>query len=246
LKDFPELQCINEGGRRIYVTPTGARYPSVTTVMGWNSRKVFEQWRLERPNGSTGSLRRGSEFHKFIENYMRDGTVPPIPNSPNGLDTGHLFRQIRPFLDSLGGYEVLETTVWSRTLRVAGRMDALVRMNGVLTVIDWKSSYRLKTRGEIPDYFLQAAAYAVAVSEFIGEPVPQVAIAISAEDGKFAVYTQTVESLLPSVKKRIREFYKDKENGVWRPWPWTKFMRWWRACGKDQVNLVFSKYRTRL
>ena len=40
-----ELETINENKQRLYVTPEGKKYPSVTTVLGWDSKQGILEWR---------------------------------------------------------------------------------------------------------------------------------------------------------------------------------------------------------
>ena len=45
--DFEEIPATTDGsGVRHYDTPTG-RYPSVTTVVGWEKREFFKEWRKD-------------------------------------------------------------------------------------------------------------------------------------------------------------------------------------------------------
>ena len=42
---LPQLKVIENEGKRLYVTPEGNKYPSVTTVTGWKKREFFAEWR---------------------------------------------------------------------------------------------------------------------------------------------------------------------------------------------------------
>ena len=44
-KKLVELETINENNQRLYVTPEGKKYPSVTTVLGWDSKQGILEWR---------------------------------------------------------------------------------------------------------------------------------------------------------------------------------------------------------
>ena len=65
--NLPELKVIETNGKREYVTPEGNKYPSVTTVTGWQKRAFFAEWRRKHPEESKYALSRGNEFHKMIE-----------------------------------------------------------------------------------------------------------------------------------------------------------------------------------
>ena len=40
-----ELNTINENGKRLYVTPDGEKYPSVTTVLSIRNKQGLHEWR---------------------------------------------------------------------------------------------------------------------------------------------------------------------------------------------------------
>ena len=74
--DLPDLDCITVEGSRRYVTPTGERYPSVTTVTGWSKRKFFAKWRRENPEESKQILEKGNKFHSIVEDYLNNKGEP--------------------------------------------------------------------------------------------------------------------------------------------------------------------------
>ena len=43
--DFPQLLQENAEGRRLYATPTGEKYPSVTTILGDYGKEGIMEWR---------------------------------------------------------------------------------------------------------------------------------------------------------------------------------------------------------
>mgnify|MGYP003352320709 FL=1 len=76
-----EMDTVTIDGKRHYVTPTGFKHPSVTTVIGNNSRKqkVLAEWRRKvgkekAQQISTRSANRGTRYHKIVEDYyeLRD------------------------------------------------------------------------------------------------------------------------------------------------------------------------------
>ena len=50
--DWTLEQKTDESGKRYYSTPSGAVYPSVTTVVGWEKNLFFAKWREENPQES--------------------------------------------------------------------------------------------------------------------------------------------------------------------------------------------------
>ena len=63
-----ELVTENINGKRYYVTPSGDKYPSITTVLSILSREGIKEWRArvgeEAANAiSTKAARRGTNVH---------------------------------------------------------------------------------------------------------------------------------------------------------------------------------------
>ena len=61
-----ELNTINENGKRLYVTPDGQRYPSVTTVLSNYNKKGIIEWRKR-----VGKKKRIKFPHKHLEEEQR-------------------------------------------------------------------------------------------------------------------------------------------------------------------------------
>ena len=43
-----QVEQITENGKRVYVCP-GGKFPSVTTVVGWEKNEFFKKWRRDNP-----------------------------------------------------------------------------------------------------------------------------------------------------------------------------------------------------
>lgn len=74
-----------------------------------------------------------------------------------------------------------EHKVYSRKFSYAGTMDGLAKIDGVLSVADWKTSNYLRT-----EFLLQTAAYQMAEIEEFGTPVEdRWILRLGKEDGQF-------------------------------------------------------------
>jgi hypothetical protein len=183
--DYQLLQENGDGGR-CYVTPQGHRYPSVSTVTGILGRDAIQAWRrrvgpAEANRVSSEASTRGNKLHKVCESYLNN-ELTQWESLAMGDMTERLFRQLQPVLDrhvtKVYGTEV---QLYSDLLRLAGTCDALVEWNGVLTIIDYKTSGKPKRREWVKNYLLQCTAYALMVSERTGKRVPQFAVCIATE-----------------------------------------------------------------
>ena len=73
-----------------------------------------------------------------------------------------------PLLKNIDMVRALEIALWSDLLKVAGRVDCIAEYRGVPSIIDFKSSRRLKKEDQIRDYFAQATAYSIMWKERTG------------------------------------------------------------------------------
>lgn len=125
-----DIQQLNEEGKRVYLTPTGNKYPSITTVMGYMKASVIAEWRRRVGNEeanrvSRKATQRGTSLHtlceKYIDNQEDFGTV-----SPDALD---LFKMIKPIIDSsIDNIYCQETRLYSDYIGVAGTVDCVAEI----------------------------------------------------------------------------------------------------------------------
>ena len=107
---------------------------------------------------------------------------------PNAFD---MFTRLRDVADkSIDNIRVIEGLMYSDHLRTAGTVDMIAEFDGVLSVIDWKTAARRKTRSKIYNYFKQEAAYAVMYEEMTGTPVTQLVTVITSSEGNSQVFVE--------------------------------------------------------
>ena len=203
---FPQLLQENADGVRRYVTPTGEKYASVTTVLGGYNKDGIAAWRKrvgeEKANAvSRNATTRGSAVHAVIEKYLNNEDISQLEMLPN---VKSLFVRMKAELQKLDNIHCLETRMFSHTLRLAGTVDCIAEHNGVLSVIDFKTANRLKKKEEIGSYFMQGAAYSTMFTEMTGIEIDQVVILIGVDSANFC---QTLK-----VKGDDLEYYKSELN----------------------------------
>ena len=98
-------------------------------------------------------------------------------------DTKELFLKVKPFLDNhIGDVYGIEQPLYSDKLRIAGRCDCIAEWEGELSIVDWKTSSKVKQKEYIQNYFMQCAAYAEMFEERTGKPINQIVVAIVVEE----------------------------------------------------------------
>lgn len=180
--EVPKLQQVTEQGSRVYVTPEGNKYPSVTTVLSAYNKQAIQEWRRRVGNEeankiSTRASSRGTRLHKLCEDYLNNEPV----NFKTPLDQ-ILFNSILNDLHRINNIYAQELRMYSDHLRIAGTVDCVAELDGKLTVIDFKTSTRPKSKDNIENYFMQATAYAIMFEERFSIPVSRTAVMIAIED----------------------------------------------------------------
>jgi genome maintenance exonuclease 1 len=206
----------NVDGARCYVTPTGEKYASVTTVLSNYKKKELMEWRArvgeEKANEiSRKATTRGTGVHKAIERHLLNEEVDVLRENmmPN---VRNLFVKMKKELVKINNIHCLESKLFSHELKLAGQVDCVAEYNGVLSVIDFKTSVRLKKKEDIENYFMQGVAYGTMFTELTELPFEQVVIIIGVDTADFC-QTMSVkgDDLKPYRNKLqwyIDEYYK--------------------------------------
>ena len=205
--DIPKLVRVDSEKGRIYQTPSGNAYPSVTSVLGLLGKAEIIEWRKrvgeeEANRVSARAARRGTAIHTLCENYLLNRDVNP---GPFDLET---FNSIRPFLDKINNVHCLETQLYSDYLQVAGTVDCIAEYEGKMSIIDFKTSKRLKTRDDIHAYFMQTAAYAVAFEERTGIPIGRLVIIMGIDNDDSRIFIEKRDNWIAGFRK-LRLEYKN-------------------------------------
>jgi genome maintenance exonuclease 1 len=208
--ELPKLQRVtNSDGSRVYATPSGKKYPSVTTVTGLLKKDIINEWRKrvgdeEANKISSKAAKRGTRIHTLCEKYLLNEEVSVQ------LFDNEMWNSMRPLLDDIDDIYALEQPLYSDHLQVAGTVDCIARYKGKLSVIDFKSSKRIKHRDDIHDYFIQCSAYAVAFEELTGIPVPRLVILMAVDDEKPLVFNEKRNDWIEEFKTLRLEYKRQK------------------------------------
>ena len=179
-------------GKRVYSTPNGEMYPSITTVIGNNAKKQagLARWRArvgkEKAAAiSTRSATRGTNFHSIVEDYLnKDLNIEEYKDTPLPIV---MFEQTKKTLDRISNIYLQEAALYSDNLEVAGRVDCIADFDGVLSIIDFKTSAEPKREAYLYDYFVQETAYACCLQELYGITVKQLVTIVACENGETQV-----------------------------------------------------------
>jgi genome maintenance exonuclease 1 len=202
-KTFPD-------GKRYYTLPDGTRLPSITTILGAKPKKELMEWRqrvgAEEANRITRTAAsKGTKTHTICEKYLNND-----PNYLQGVmpDSKFAFKSIKPYLDKINNIHYQEQALWSLTLGAAGRVDCIAEYDGVLSVIDFKTSRRHKKREDIMDYFYQTTAYACMYQELVGTPIHQSVVIMAVDSSSPLIFIEDPADHVEGLVEAI-QYYKN-------------------------------------
>jgi hypothetical protein len=195
-------------GKRYYTTPEGVKLPSVTTVIGAKGKQSIIEWRQrvgeeEANRVSKKASSRGTNVHTLCERYLNNKPLGMI--MPDALE---MFSPMKPYLDRINNIHYQECALWSLKLGMAGRVDCIAEFDGVLSVIDFKTSKRIKKKEDIDSYFAQCVAYACMYEEMIGRGIDQIVIIMAVEDSEPLLFIERTEDHINTLLDYIK-FYKN-------------------------------------
>ena len=212
---YSDLESVTSASGRIYKTPSGKSYPSITTVLGIRGKAALHEWRarvgeVEANRVSRHASTRGTALHlvaeRYIDNeekYFSDAEMPHVKD---------MFNAIKPILDlRVDNIYLQESPLYSDHLGLAGRVDLVAEFDGRKSIIDFKTSSRVKTLDEIDSYFIQMAAYAIMCEERTGVPIDQGVIVMAVESHpEPLVFVQKRDTWTTALLEIINEYNTKK------------------------------------
>lgn len=196
---------------RLYTTPEGNRYKSITTVLSHYNKQGIYEWRQavgeERANEiSRKAANRGTKVHKVCEDYINN-EIPELKMQLMMPDLKELFFKIKPIIDdNVGKVYSQEQALYSDSLRIAGRVDLIAEWNGKLAVIDFKTSTKQKLEENIQNYFMQCTAYALMFSERTGMWIDDIVVLIATEEGLPQVFERQIHDYRQPLNDMIDKY----------------------------------------
>lgn len=211
---YKDYETINVDGKRIYQISDEKYYPSITTVLGQtqtaDKSSYLEAWKARvgaaKANQITNdAATRGTNTHLMLERYLR-GDDPGLQEFPEAHV--NIFKSLRLELRKINKVFGQEVVLFSDILGVAGRCDLIAEHQGVLSIVDYKTSSRVKSADEIGDYWVQTAFYAIAHNEMFGTNIEKLVIMMGVENHLPMIFRKVIDDeLLLKLSERVSEFY---------------------------------------
>ena len=211
-QEVPKI--VNSGGIRQY-SSGDELFPSITSVL---SRQMdsegLDSWK-ERVGADVAKLvcqnaiNRGNKFHKICEAYLNNDCTCKFEN--HLLEFG-MFSQAQAALERISDIVGIEMPMVSRELGIGGTADIIAKFDGVLSVIDLKSSTSPKKDSWCKKFFLQETAYSLMFEEITSRPIEQLVTIIASENGTVQVIIRNRDDFTQELNGIISQFQSGK---VW-------------------------------
>ena len=208
---YMDLDSVTSKRGRRYIDPTGAEYPSVTTVLSILSEDAIARWRKRVGDDEANRIghrasTRGTAVHSIVEGYLKnEDTSTYLPHIKQSL------QNLRPILDkAIGRIFGLEVALYSRYLGLAGRCDCIAEFDGVPSIVDFKTSKRVKKKENISNYFAQASAYAIMFEERTGMPIPNTVIVMDVDDSEPLIFKEHRDNYIDLLLDTKKEYDRRK------------------------------------
>ena len=206
-------------GKRHY-SLDGSNLPSVTTILSATKseedKAALAAWKervgkVEAERIKKESSTRGSNLHKFIEDYLRGKLNQDLIE-----DNNHSKKMAEEIIDN--GLKNKLTEVWGAEATVympgakgfAGTADCIGVYERRETILDFKQSNKPKKKEYIEDYFLQIGAYSLAHNTVYNSNITQGVILRCTVDRLFQDFKIEGDELLDYQNKfleRVEKFY---------------------------------------
>ena len=215
--EYPELNRINNELGRFYLDNKDNQIPSVTTVLDNMSDKKasIDSWRLRVGNEEADRVMKkatdiGSMVHLALENYLHNEEENIFTDDTNGSIAKKMYQKfIDDVVDEITEVYGLEVNLFLENL-YAGTADCVGTINGVESIIDFKTARRIKKKEWIDDYFLQGCAYANAHNVMFNTKISQVVILMVDRDliyKKFLIKDSEFKHFTNMWKKKLLGFH---------------------------------------
>jgi len=215
--ELPTITATTTGGVRLYETPEGNKYPSITTVLSVRSKTGLMEWRKRVGNEVANHIAktaaaRGTKVHHMCEDYlnnMRYNFPDKFKEHKKNFLPYCLFSQLKEkALCNINNIYAQEAGLYSDKYRVAGRVDCIAEYNGVPSIIDFKTSTKERKDEWNESYYIQGSAYAEMFGERTGMEISQVVILVVTEDGTVQEFIKEKYDYLDALVQTVTEWGK--------------------------------------
>jgi hypothetical protein len=213
--DYGVGKRAEHNGSRHYITDRGHKVPSVTTILGKTKDMThLNEWRNRVGHAAANQISResadlGTLMHTHLEKYILG------QDRPGGTNVGRMLAQqmadviIHQGLSNVQEVWGIESPLWFETFW-AGTTDCVGVHGQIPSIMDFKTTNKMKKREWIEDYFLQLVAYAMAHNHRFNTNIQRGVIFMASrnlEYGEFVIEGDEFEHYKSLWCQRVAQYY---------------------------------------
>jgi CRISPR/Cas system-associated exonuclease Cas4 (RecB family) len=212
--DIPKIKRTTIDGVRYYKIPDTEKeltFISVTSVTSNYNKEKIAEWRKRVGEDEANRVTKfattlGTQYHALSEAFFKNEEIPE-----KSALAKILFKNAIPTFKKIGKIYTIENPLYSLLWELAGTPDMIADYEGVLSVIDHKTSKEPKPVEWIEGYFVQCFTYALMYAELFGIMPKQLVIIMSCQNGEVKVYIEKdLQKYVKILRKYINKFISDK------------------------------------
>lgn len=218
---YPDISTVQVLGRRFYAITPELAYPSITSILGHTqpeeTKTWIDAWKKRVGNDKAEQVRnaaasRGTNVHLMLERHVRG---EDIQAGQFPVEHVKIFNSLKASLARINRVVGQEVALFSPSFEVAGRCDMIAEYDGELSIVDYKTSTRVKTEADIGDYWLQCAFYAMAHNEMYGTNIEKMVILMGVEGKLPLTFKKRItDEHVVALADRVATFYDALEAEV--------------------------------
>ena len=213
--ELPPVKATNVDGKRLYETPDGNKYPSITTVLSLRKKEGLFEWRKRVGDDVANyvarkAATRGTKVHHMCEDYLNND-FDEEKHKKDFLPYC-LFNELKSkVLVNIDDIYAQEAGLYSDKYKVAGRADCIAHYRGVPSVMDFKTSTKERNDHWNENYYIQGTAYAEMFHARTGIEIDQVVILVVTEDGTVQEFVKDKEPYIDLLNESLAEWRNQNE-----------------------------------
>lgn len=214
---FPDLEAITlPTGKRVYTTPEGNHYPSITTILSSTGDKTgLEAWKKRVGKEKAAKIvkeatENGSAMHDILEAHCLG--LPYDASNQVAMQMAKF--GIKSLDKNLTHVVQTEACLYSDRLRIAGRTDMVCFWKDKLCVLDYKNrgTKEFKKESHCLTHKLQICFYSQAIEERISRfPKVGVILQLNTFGCNVIEFDPLSKELKYELSKRIEEYYNQEK-----------------------------------
>jgi CRISPR/Cas system-associated exonuclease Cas4 (RecB family) len=190
-------------------------FPSMTTILSYKGDEEYiVNWKQSVGKKVAYAVSKiatdaGTELHLFCEYIMMREFDNAVNLAKTTKDRRAKFymRKILPHLQKYKNVYASEEFLFSLKYKIAGTTDAVVVINNIIYILDFKTSSSIKDESKITSYYIQVAGYAIMWEEITGQKVNDAIILI--------VNPMNVQEIVVSLEQ-YRPMFLDYVDGFYK------------------------------